>query len=239
MNLVWQFLQSVPNGDLLDVGCGPGVMVHDIVTRRPGDFSVDAIDDSAAMVAACEERTRGAANVCAVVGRAESMPYEDKSFDVVLAMGVLEYTEIRAALAEIARVSRPDALVLVTMLNPLSPYRIVEWHILAPVARLVGRLQALIGVPADQRHGRTPIETKAYRRGELVTTMTAVGLRPVDGAYYDVTLLVPPVDRYLRRWVRRWEARPERTISRGWFKWLGTAYLVAARRDHPVTQHIA
>jgi ubiquinone/menaquinone biosynthesis C-methylase UbiE len=237
MYLVWQFLQSVPCGDLLDVGCGPGMMVHDIVVRRPGDFRIAAIDASAAMVAACQERIGDAANVRPLVARAEAMPYEDESFDVVLAMGVLEYTDSRSVLAEIGRVSRPGALVLVTMLNPLSPYRFVEWHILLPVARLVGRMQGLFGVPADQRHGRTPIETQAYRQGQLVEMVTAAGMRPFDVAYYDVTPLVPPIDRYLRRWARGWQARPHRTISRGWLKWLGTAYLVAAQRDHPVTQH--
>lgn len=62
--------------------------------------------------------------------------------------------------------------------------------------------------------------------------MAAAGLPPVDIAYSDVTPLVPPVDRYVRRWARGWQARPHRTISRGRLRWLGTAYLVSARRDH-------
>ena len=51
------------------------------------------------------------------------MPFDDREFDVVLGMGVLEYTNAPAALADMARVSKPGALVLVTMLNPVSPYQ--------------------------------------------------------------------------------------------------------------------
>lgn len=228
INLISQTLASSPGGDLLDVGCGPGMMVRELLDSRPGDFRITALDRSPAMVEACA--LASANNVRALVGRVETMPFPDASFDVVLAMGVLEYTESTAALAEIARVARPDGLVLVTMLNPMSPYRFVEWHVFWPLLRVLRAVETLLNVPPDRRHG--PVETgiRAYREQTLRGMMAAAGFRPVDAAYFDVTLLVPPIDRLVRRWARGWQKRPERTISRGRRKWLGTAYLVVARK---------
>ena len=85
-----------------------------------------------------------------LVGGIEEMPLCDNSFDIVLAMGVLEYTEVPAALQEIHRVLRPDGRVLATMLNPASPYRFVEWHVYSPLVRLLGRVE---GCWANHRKG--------------------------------------------------------------------------------------
>lgn len=228
INLISHTLASSPGGDLLDVGCGPGMMVRELLDSRPGDFRITVLDRSSAMVEASALRADN--NVRALVGRVEAMPLPDASFDVVLAMGVLEYTEATAALAEIARVARPDGLVLVTMLNPMSPYRFVEWHVYWPLLRVLRAVETVLNVPPDRRHG--PVETgiRAYRERTLRGMMTAAGLRPVNAAYFDVTFLVPPIDRVVRRWARGWHKRPERTISRGWRKWLGTAYMVVAHK---------
>lgn len=233
INLVSHTLASCPSGDLLDVGCGPGIMVRELLDSRPSDFRITVLDQSPAMVEACALRAGN--NVHAQVGRVEAMPLPDASFDVVLAMGVLEYTESTAALSEIARVTRPDGLVLVTMLNPMSPYRFVEWHVFWPLLRVLRAVETLLNVPPGRRHGRVETGIRAYRERTLRRMMVAAGLRPVSAAYFDVTLLVPPIDRVVRRWARGWQKRPERTISRGWRKWLGTAYLVVAHKAPATT----
>lgn len=233
INLISHTLASSPGGDLLDVGCGPGMIVRELLDSRPGDFRITVLDRSPAMVEACALRADN--NVRALLGRVEAMPFSDASFDVVLAMGVLEYTESTAALAEIARVARPDGLVLVTMLNPMSPYRFVEWHVYWPLLRVLRAVETLLNVPPDRRHGPAETGIRANRERTLRGMMAAAGLRPVNAAYFDVTLLVPPIDRLVRRWARGWHKRPERTISRGWHKWLGTAYMVVAHKASATT----
>jgi hypothetical protein len=57
------------------------------------------------------------------------------------------------------------------------------------------------------------------------------GLRPVETVYYDVTFTVPPFDRYVRRWAKGWQRNIDRTIGRGWWKGLGTAYMTVAQKQ--------
>ncbi|MEV6442038.1 class I SAM-dependent methyltransferase [Amycolatopsis sp. NPDC051716] len=223
-----QVLAGCPGGDLLDVGCGPGMMVRHLLDTRPGDFRLTACDQSPAMIDAVA--ARAGAGVQLAVGDIEEMPFADRQFDVVLAMGVLEYAEAAQALREVARVTRPGGLVVTTMLNPKSPYRLFEWGVFWPARRTLGALERVVGVPPSRRHGarRTGIVALTPRR--LRELLWRAGLQPGEAIAYDVTASVPPVDRLVRRRDRSWRKRPEATIARGAKRWLGTGYLVAARK---------
>ena len=223
-----QILDGCPGGDLLDVGCGPGMMVRHLLDTRPGQFRITACDQSPAMIDAVAART--GSEVRLSVGDIQEMPFADRVFDVVLAMGVLEYTDAALALHEVARVTRPGGLVVATMLNPRSPYRLFEWGVFWPARRTLGALERAVGVPPSRRHGarRTGIVALTPRR--LRELLWRAGLQPEDVIAYDVTASVPPFDRLARRWDRSWRAHPEKTISRGATRWLGTGDLIAARR---------
>lgn len=223
-------LRTVPGGHLLDLGCGPGMMVRHLVDTRPADFTITAVDHSPAMLSEAAARLSDVADVRLEVARAEDLPLSDASVDVALAMGVLEYTDLPVALREIARVTRSGGLVLVTMLNPRNPYRLFEWGVYLPFQRALGRLARLVGVPADRRYSTDKQDIRAYTRPQLQRMLRAAGLEPQDVVYYDLTPTVPPLDRLARRVDRGWRDHPEATVTRGAGRWMGTAYLVAARR---------
>src|SRR5215217_3078151 len=122
--VVDQVLRGCPGGDLLDVGCGPGILVRHLLDTRDGDFRITACDRSQAMIDAVAQRVADADGVRLTVGRIENMPYSDGRFDIALVLGVLEYTDCATGVREIARVVRPGLMVVVTMLNPASPYRL-------------------------------------------------------------------------------------------------------------------
>ena len=231
LQLVMNILASCREGDLLDAGCGPGIMVHTLLESRPYDFRITVLDQSFAMVKYCVTKARDIAEICPTVGQLEAMPFVDATFDVTLVMGTLEYTKVRLAIREISRVTRPGGLIIVTMLNPLSAYRLTEWLLLWPATRLLGAIKKLCGIPAERRHGARLGGVRAYPVFILRHLMRQAGLQPVDIFYFDVTPTIPPFDR-LPRMIRRAERTPyERTVTRGWRRWMGTAYLIAARRS--------
>lgn len=227
ISLVTRILASWPGGDLLDVGSGPGMMLRELANTRHDDFRMTAIDLSTQMAKLAAEATN-AKGSRALVGRAENLPFPDASFDVILALGVLEYTDITAALAEISRITRPGGLVLASMLNPACPYRFFEWHIFWPLLRALRAMKNLPNDRSGQRLSPRANEIVAYPERTLREKLAAAVLHPIDVAYFDVNFLVPPIDRFLRSFTHGWERRPERTISRSWRRRLGTGYLVAA-----------
>ncbi|HEU5472426.1 MAG TPA: class I SAM-dependent methyltransferase [Actinophytocola sp.] len=229
LHAVLAAIAECPGGELIDVGCGPGMLVQRLLDTRPADFKITACDLSPAMVAAAAARA-GDAGVHTMVARIEDLPVPDGGFDVVLAMGVLEYADADQGLRELARIVRPNGLVLVTMLNPRSIYRLFEWSIWWPALRLLGRLEKLVGVPVAKRHGAPITGIRAYSRRALCGKLRDLGLRPEDVVYFDLTPVPPPFDRVVRKFSRRWRAHPERTATRGLRRWMGTAYLVTARR---------
>ena len=230
LRLVQDILTSCPGGDLLDAGCGPGIMALALLKSRPHDFRISVLDQSRAMVEYCAASARSLGKVYPAVGQVEALPYADASFDVTLAMGVLEYTDASTAVSEISRVTRPGGLAVTTMLNPLSPYRITERVIYHPLLRALGAVEILLHVPVERRHrtGATGIHALTPRK--LRQLMRQAHLEPVDLVYYDLTFPVPPLGRLPAIAGAADRAGRERMATAWWSRWLGTGYLVAARR---------
>jgi ubiquinone/menaquinone biosynthesis C-methylase UbiE len=229
LRLVQDILSSCPGGDLLDAGCGPGVMTQALLESRPDDFRISVLDQSRAMVEYCEKNARSVGKVYPAVGQLEALPYAAATFDITLAMGVLEYANARAAVNEISRVTRPGGLVVITMLNPLSPYRISEWVIYRPMLRMLGAVQICLHVPAERRRKVGATGIHALTSGNLRRLMKRADLKLVDLVYYDFTLPIPP---FARQPSIAGGAGPAARDGRvRWSRWLGTGYLVAARRS--------
>ena len=90
---------------VLDVGCGPGALTTELVTRL-GVRSVMACDPSGPFVQECSARHPG---VDVRPGTAEDIPFDDASSDVVLAQLVLHFVgDPDRALAQFRRVLRPQ-----------------------------------------------------------------------------------------------------------------------------------
>ena len=101
---------------ILDVGCGEG-----IVTRRLGQMSgapIVGVDLDTVALSASWRRQAGD-GVSFLPASAYELPFEDRSFDCVCALEVLEHLERpREALGELARVAR-RALLLSVPREPL------------------------------------------------------------------------------------------------------------------------
>ncbi len=93
---------------VLDVGCGPGALVSELV-RRLGPDAVSAVDPSEPFVAAAQQRHPGVAVQRAA---AEHLPFEDQAFDAALAQLVVHFmTDAITGLREMARVTSEHGVV--------------------------------------------------------------------------------------------------------------------------------
>ena len=101
-------------GDVLDVGCGDG-MVAQMLSPRATSYV--GLDQSDKVLAAATKRLRAQEHVSFVSGDMHALPFPDQSFDTVLLFHVLTYAERpETAMREAARVLRAKGrLVLVTL----------------------------------------------------------------------------------------------------------------------------
>lgn len=100
-------------GRVLDIGCGPGVMVESVL-ERGGSF--EGRDLSPEMVSEGRELFHDLPNVNFEVGDVEQLDLPDNSVDQVIAMAVIEYLRTPdKALAELARVLRPGGTAIITV----------------------------------------------------------------------------------------------------------------------------
>ncbi len=112
-----------------DLGCGTGRLT---AALAPFVARVVAVDQSAAMLQAAKKRLRGIENVDLRRGDLESLPVDDARLDAATLMLVLHHlAEPDRALAEVARVLKPGAPLLVADMLPhdRESYRTQMGHV--------------------------------------------------------------------------------------------------------------
>ena len=174
-------LQDEPRQRILDVGGGYGRVSGSLARRH----DVTLVDISPEMI---EEAHRRWPGLKVVEADARSLPFEDESFDVVLANDLLPHlNDLRTPLAELHRVSRRGGRVVFDTTNS-SP-----WWVLA-FPRYVN-----------------------WRPRRLVSTMLAGGVLPewrklirhhrpreVKAAAADVGLRIDTIDEHGPPWTPKW-----------------------------------
>ena len=123
--IVYAVLRPGEGARILDVGCGPGFYVAELLERVGPEGFVIGVDRSADMLALARQRAHGHANVDFREGEATALPVDDGAFDAVLAVQVLEYVaDVDRALAELHRTLRPAGRVVVWDID----WTTLSWH---------------------------------------------------------------------------------------------------------------
>jgi glycosyltransferase involved in cell wall biosynthesis/ubiquinone/menaquinone biosynthesis C-methylase UbiE len=110
---------------VLDLGCGTGEIAAAIDEMG---YQVTACDFAEDMLAVARSSRSGTAvNWVGLEPTWEILPFEDASFDAVVASSVFEYLDdVPRVARELARVLRPEGVLLLTVPNPCNSVRKLE-----------------------------------------------------------------------------------------------------------------
>jgi SAM-dependent methyltransferase len=176
--LVIEALDPRPGDRVLDVGCGPGFYVAEILDRVGESGAVTGLDASPAMLAITTRRVADRANATVLDGEATALPFAGASFDRAVSVQVLEYVhDTAAALAELRRVLRPGGRVALWDID----WSTLTWHSRDP--QRMARMCA-----AWDRHLAHPMLPRT-----LGASLRAAGFEDVscDGHVFSSTTLDP------------------------------------------------
>ncbi len=151
-------IAATPGASVLDMGCGAG---HASFAVAPHAQTVVAYDIAPQMLAtvATAADERGLTNICTQQGAAESLPFDDASFDWVISrMSAHHWHDLPQALAEVRRVLKPGGQVLFVDIAGID-HPLLDTHIQA------------VEVLRDASHIRD------YRADEWVAYFAAAGFK--------------------------------------------------------------
>src|SRR3954469_6654430 len=170
--LAQEALAPQPGDEVLDVGCGPGFYVVDLLDIVGANGSVTGVDASAAMLAIAGRKAGERPNVRLVPGEATTLPVGDASVDRAISVQVFEYLDdVDGALAEMMRVVRPGGRVVIWDID----WSTLSWH--ASDAERMRRM-----VRAWDRHLANPVLPRT-----LLASLRRAGFTDVRRASHPFT----------------------------------------------------
>jgi ubiquinone/menaquinone biosynthesis C-methylase UbiE len=185
-------------GSALDAGMGPGRLCLELAERG---WTVSGVDASSEMVAIAQRRVP-AASTRFVEASIEELPFAEGAFDRVAATGVLEYTHVPAALAELSRVLKPGGLAVVSYPHARAFYRAWKAWAYYPTVRAVRRMVGRPGAILPRGAG-------AIRPDDFERVLRAVGLTPLEKTLTSALPVPAPFDTLLPRVAEALAARVE------------------------------
>lgn len=163
----------------VDVGCGPGALTEQLVARL-GAERVSAVDPSAPFVETCRARFPA---VDVRQGAAESLPFDDDSFDTAGACLVVHFmTDPVGGLAEMRRVTREGGWVAATVWD-LAGSRAPMWPLWEAVAEVAPQIPDESDYPGGSGQS-------------LVSILEGAGLCEVEAAELAVTVTHPSFEEW-------------------------------------------
>ncbi len=217
-SLALEVIGREPAGKVLDVGCGPGVLVEQLLALG---HEVWGVDLAPAMIEECRRRFATRSRAHFSVGEIERMEFADGFFDAITCLGVVEYLDDdRAALREMNRVLRPGGLAVITCPHYWAPWRrwdALYWAVVQPLRSLLGRAPYSI------------VNHREYRESCYRAMLQAHGFEVVDVCFYSFGMVPTPFDRKLPRLHARIGQWLD-SQARGPMRKLGMGFNIAARK---------
>lgn len=141
---------------VLDAGCGTGLAtlaLHSAGYRPRKTFALDLSFNSLTVARQQfrNDRTARAREIEEVQGNLLSLPFESESFDAILTCGALEYVPLDAGMQELARVLKPNGMMVMIPVRPSPISAVLEiiynfkTHSAREVRKISGRYFNFVG----------------------------------------------------------------------------------------------
>ncbi|MGD9471174.1 MAG: class I SAM-dependent methyltransferase [Novosphingobium sp.] len=184
--LIDELMGDVEYLDVLDVGCGDGALMASL--SRKG-ARVTGIDPDPAMLAAARQRADATElPITLHRGSAEVLPFEDCSFNRIVAVAVLCFIDKPdMAVAEMARVLRPGGAIILGELG--------KTNVWAPVRRIKGWLGSPVWRAARFRNAAELQGFLTRQKMQVCTVRGAIFYPPIALA----AMASGSIDRWLGR----------------------------------------
>lgn len=176
---------------LLEVGCGTGVLAREVVKLVGASGSVTGLDLSESMLSVAREISPA---VAFHQGNAMDLPFEDDSFDVVVASFVLMFVENQAqSVREMWRVLKPGGRLIISVWESLQ-----ENPAYADLVRIAAR-----------RIGDGAGESLAWPfalgdKGKLSEICDSAGVTDITVVSHMGRAKFPSIDRFVRTEIESW-----------------------------------
>jgi ubiquinone/menaquinone biosynthesis C-methylase UbiE len=217
---IFELLDGHKGGRILDIGCGPGMMIPGLIKRN---YKYYGVDISQAMIFDCKREFADTNRVDLLVGRIESLPFPESSFDIVLCMGIMEYiVNVKQAFEEISRVIKRDGILIASMLNKESPYRIWDYKIIPKMTHMIRKASS-----SSQKLPEPAL--RLYSEDDFKGFFEYSLFEVTEVVYYDFNVFLSPLDRYFAKLEVLLAERLE-PLSKSIFRKLGTGFIVKGKR---------
>lgn len=166
---------------ILEIGCGPGALSHALARWYPG-AEVLGTDRDAAFIRFAAQQAPG---IRFMEADATALPFEDRSFDVVISNTVQEHIEPSLFFGEQFRILKPGGICLV-----LSARRGVNISAdcVAEKSSLEEEIWARVEESCQDVNSRYGVGKYAMSESELPRTMEKYGFHQVSTRYLTVNL---------------------------------------------------
>jgi arsenite methyltransferase len=230
---VREALAAAPGERILDIGCGPGFYVRELLDEIGNAGSIVAVDPSADMLTLAEQRCSGRGNVSFREGAANALPVDDSDVDAALSVQVMEYVaDVPAALQELHRVLRPGGRALIWDVDWATAW----WHTRDPE-----RMRRILAAWDEHLvHPSLPRRTGAYLRSAGFVDVAVQGHSfatvDYDDESFGVMMLNMAADFVPGRGgvtgdeVEAWKAEQRDLAERGEFFFEATQFCFTARK---------
>lgn len=231
-------LLDKPGGKLLDVGCGPAVIAHDLLESGYEFWGMDA---APRMIELCRQQYTGIERAHFSIGEATNLSFVDRFFDAAICMGVLDRVQSHeTALKEMLRVVKPNGTLIVTFPNLLSPYAAWKNYIYYPSLTLLRPIYyGLMRKPQPPSlyatTGRVRLQSllTSFATMQTVNSFTRFmernGAEVKDIAYSNFNVLLSPLDEIFPQLALQLTQQME-SLRNSKLRWLGAGFVLKVRK---------